>query len=128
MTDGSSSRRRRAAVSLSISATSSDPITQLGWVVETFQQVNRALSTTALGRTELIALGRLLAQISGALLALTDQLSVATQHYERAQLHRALTSATGPSRCVAAGNSLQSCRDGIRATYLAAQAFRADLR
>jgi hypothetical protein len=128
MTDGFSSRRRRSAVSLSISATSSDPITQLEWVVETFHQVNRALSAAALGHAELITLGRLLTQISGALLTLTDQLSVATQHYDRTRLHRAYTGAAGPSRCVTAGNSLQNCRDGIRATYLAAQAFSAHLR
>ncbi|HET9255017.1 MAG TPA: hypothetical protein VFO16_07425, partial [Pseudonocardiaceae bacterium] len=121
--------RRRAAVSLSMSAAASgDPITQLDWVVETFQQVNQALSKTALGRSELIALGGLLAQISGALLVLTDQLSAATQHYDRTQAHRPWASGAGPSRCVTAGSALQGCREGIRATYLAAQAFRADLK
>jgi hypothetical protein len=128
MTDGSSSRRRRTAVSLSVSATSSNPVTQLERVVETFRQVNGALPATVLGRTELIALGQLLAQISGALLALTDQLSAAAQHYDRTQLHRVYSGAAESSRCVTVGNTLQNCRNGIRATYLAAQAFRADLR
>lgn len=125
MTNGFSSRRRRAAVSLSMSTTGSDPIGQLDRVVQTFHQVNRTLSTTALSRTELIALCRHLAQISGALLALTDQLSSATQQHDRSALQRTYSGAALP---VAAGSSLQSCREGIRATYLAARAFYTDLR
>lgn len=54
---------------------SSDPIIQLTRVIEIFHLVNRVLTTTALGREELIALGGLLSQISGALLTLTDLLS-----------------------------------------------------
>lgn len=128
MTAGISSRRRRSTVSLSTPVTSSDPIDQLDRVVEILQQANRALPAMALGCKELIALGGLLAQISSALLALTDQLSVPTQRYDRAQLHRASIDSGGAPRPPAVANSLQRCRDRIRATYLAAQAFDADLR
>jgi hypothetical protein len=69
------SRRRRRDLSLSMPSISNDPITQLTRIIEIFQLVNRALTTTALGREELITLGGLLTQINGALLALTDLLS-----------------------------------------------------
>jgi hypothetical protein len=74
MTDKVSKRRRRA-LSLSMPSISSDAITQLTRIVEIFHLVNRALTTTVLGREELIALGGLLTQISSALLTLTDLLS-----------------------------------------------------
>ncbi len=128
MTNGVSNRRRRTAVSLSMSAASADPIDQLDRVVETFHQVNRALSSTVLGRTELIALGGLLTQISSALLALTDQLAAPTQHFDRNLPHRTYIATTGSSRPAVAGGSLQECRNGIRAAYTAARAFHADLR
>lgn len=128
MTSGMSNRRRRTAVSLSMSPTGGDPIDQLDRVVETFHQVNRALSATALGRTELIALGGLLTQISSALLALTDQLAAPTQHFDRTVPHRGYIATSGASRPAVAGGSLQECRNGIRAAYAAARAFHADLR
>lgn len=128
MTAGISSRRRRAAVSLSMPVTSSDPIGQLDRVVEMLHQANRALSGTALGSKELTALGGLLTQISSALLGLTDQLSAPTQRYDRAQMHGGSIDSGGTVRPPAVANSLQNCREGIRATYLAARAFDADLR
>jgi hypothetical protein len=69
------SKRRRRALSLSMPSMSSDPIAQLTRVIEIFHLVNRALPTTVLEREELITLGGLLAQVSGALLTLTDLLS-----------------------------------------------------
>jgi hypothetical protein len=128
MTAGISNRRRRSAVSLSMPVTSSDPIGQLDRVVEILHQANRALPGTALGRKELTALGGILTQISSALLALTDQLSAPTQRYDRVHWHGASSDSGGVPRPPAVASSLQSCRDGIRATYLAARAFDANLR
>lgn len=128
MTAGISSRRRRSAVSLSMPVTSNDPIGQLDRAVEILHQANRALPGTALGSKELTALGGLLTQISSALLALTDQLSAPAQRYDRAQLHCASVDPGRTPRPLAVAGSLQNCRDGIRATYLAARAFDADLR
>ena len=109
-------------------AASSDPIDQLDRVVEILHQANRALPSMALGGKELTALGGLLTQISSALLALTDQLSVPAQRYDRAQLHRASIDSGGTPRPPAVASSLQNCRYGIRACYLAARAFDAGLR
>ncbi|MBV9013020.1 MAG: hypothetical protein JO272_13400 [Pseudonocardiales bacterium] len=75
-----------------------------------------------MGHQELIALGGLLAQISGALLALTDQLSAPTHRYDRIQQRRARTDASGEPEPVAASSTLQNCRDGLRTTYAAALA------
>jgi hypothetical protein len=48
--------------------TSSDTVDLLDRAVEIVHQINRALPNTALDREELIAVGGLLTQISGALL------------------------------------------------------------
>lgn len=77
------SKRRRRALSLSMPVTSSDPINQLTQVIEIFHLVDRALTTTVLGREEMINLGELITQISGALLTLTDDLrSAFTEYYD----------------------------------------------
>lgn len=128
MTTGISSHRRRAAVSMSLPVTSSDPVDQLDRVVETFHQVNRTLPKAVLGREELIALGGLLTQINGALLTLTDLLSAPAHHYDRARLLRADTDTTSAQRQPAATSLLRDCRDGYFAAYTSARAFHADLR
>jgi hypothetical protein len=128
MTTGISSRRRRAAVSVSLPVVNSDPVEQLDQIVETFHHVNRALPRTVVGREELIALGGLLIQVSGALLTLTDLLSVPAQHCDRTQLRRADIGTTPATRLPAATGLLRGCRDGVLAAYTSARAFHADLR
>ena len=128
MTTGVSGHRRRTAVSVSLPVTSSDPVEQLDQIVETFHQVNRALPKTVLGREELIAVGGLLIQISGALLTLTDLLSVSTHQHDRARLRRADTDTTPIQRLPVATSLLRDCRDGVLAAYNSARAFHADLR
>lgn len=128
MTAGISSHRRRTAVSMSSPVASSDPVDQLDRVIEIFHQVNRALPKVALSREELIALGGLLTQISGALLALTDLLNAPTHHYDRARLLRAEADAILAQRPPAATSLLRDCRNGYLAAYTAARAFHAELR
>lgn len=128
MTTGISARRRRAAVSVSLPVVSNDPVEQLDQIVETFHHVNRALPRAVLGREELIALGGLLIQVSGALLTLTDLLSVPAHHYDRTQLRRADIGTTPATRPPAATGLLRDCRDGVLAAYASARAFHADLR
>jgi hypothetical protein len=128
MTTGVSGHRRRAAVSVSLPVINSDPVEQLDQIVETFHYVNRELPKTILGREELIAVGGLLIQISGALLTLTDLLSVPTHHYDRARLRRADADTTSLQRQPAATGLLRDCRDGVLAAYTSAREFHADLR
>ncbi|MGH4011501.1 MAG: hypothetical protein ACRDTH_25610 [Pseudonocardiaceae bacterium] len=127
MTNGISSRRRRATVSVSSSVTSSDPVDQLDRVVDAFHQINRALPKRVLGHEELIALGGLLTQVSGALLTLTDLLSAPAHHYDRTRL-RTNTDATRAPRPPGATGLLRNCRDGYLAAYTSARALHADLR
>ncbi|MGQ0717693.1 MAG: hypothetical protein ACT4NP_10360 [Pseudonocardiales bacterium] len=128
MTNGISSRRRRATVSVSSSVISSDPVDQLDRVVEAFHQVNRALPKRVLGHEELIALGGLLTQVSGALLTLTDLLSAPAHHYDRTRLLRTDTDTTRAHRPPGATGLLRGCRDGYLAAYTSARALHADLR
>jgi hypothetical protein len=116
--------RRRAAVSV----TSSDPISQLARAAETFQRVNRALPSVVLNREELIALGGLLTQISGALLTLTDLLSAPAYRCDRPRLRRANAGATPTLTPPAAPRLLRNCRDGYLAAYAHARAFHDHLR
>lgn len=120
--------RRRAAVSMSLPVASSDPVEQLDRVVDAFHRVNRTLPKTVLSREELIALGGLVTQISGALLTLTDLLSAPAHHYDRTRLRRVDTDAVVAPRLRGAVSLLRDCRDGFRAAYTAARAFHADLR
>ncbi|MGH3874841.1 MAG: hypothetical protein ACRDSR_25615 [Pseudonocardiaceae bacterium] len=118
------SSRRRAAVSVSSSPISNDPVDQLDRVVDAFHQVNRALPKRVLGPEELIALGGLLTQVSGALLTLTDLLSAPAHHYDRT---RAGTSSRAP-RPPGATSLLRECRDGYLTAYTSARALHAALR
>lgn len=120
--------RRRAAVSVSLPVASSDPVEQLDRVVDAFHRVNRTLPKTVLSREELIALGGLVTQISGALLTLTDLLSAPAHHYDRTRLRRVDTDASSAQRLRGAVSLLRDCRDGFRAAYTSARAFHADLR
>jgi hypothetical protein len=128
MTTGITRQRRRSAVSVSSPITTDDPVDQLDRVVEILHQVNRALPKTVLDREELIALGGLLTQISGALLMFTDLLSAPAHHCNRAQLRRADTEVTPTQQQPAATSLLRDCRDGYLAAYTSARTFHADLR
>src|SRR5918997_2736929 len=110
MTTGITRQRRRTAVSVSLPITTNDPVDQLDHVVEILHQVNQALPKTVLGREELIALGGLLTQISGALLTLTDLLGAPTHHYDRTRLLRADTDTPPDERLGAAPTLLRDCR------------------
>ncbi|MGQ0776032.1 MAG: hypothetical protein ACT4NY_16685 [Pseudonocardiales bacterium] len=126
MTTKVSSHRQRAAVSLSIA--SSEPVEQLDHAVDALHRVNRALPRAALGREELIALGGLLTQISGALLTLADLLSGPAQDYDSTRLLRAEADALRTGRLPSASTLLQDCRNGFFAAGASARAFHADLR
>jgi len=128
MTTGLSHHRRRTAVSVSLPVASSDPVEQLDRVVDAFHRVNRALPKSVLSREELIALGGLLTQISGALLTLTDLLSAPAHHYDRTRLRGVDTDATPAQRLQGAVSLLRDCRDGFLAAYTSARAFHANLR
>src|SRR5919112_2613792 len=112
MPAGISRHRRRTAVSVSSPITTNDPVDQLDRSIEILHQVNRALPKTALGREELIALGGLLTQISGALLTITDLLSAPTHYYDRTRLRHADTEAIPARRQPAATSLLRDCRNG----------------
>lgn len=90
-----------------------DPVQQFDHVVDILNQVNRVLPLTAVGREELIALGGLLTQISGALLEVTDLLGAAAQH---------------PDRTRVATRLLQDCRDSYVTAHTGARVFHADLK
>lgn len=107
---------------------SSEPVEQLDRAVDALHRVNRTLSRTVLGREELIALGGLLTQISGALLTLTDLLSAPTYHCDRTRLLRAGTDATATERPPSAISLLQECRDGFQAASTSARTFHAHLK
>ncbi|MGH8918049.1 MAG: hypothetical protein ACRD0H_06875 [Actinomycetes bacterium] len=128
MTNGISNRRRRTTVSVSSSVTSSDPVDQLDRVVDAFHQVNRALPQKVLGHEELIALGGLLTQVSGALLTLTDLLSAPAHHYERTRLPRVDTGVPPAQQPLGATGLLRDCRDSYLAAYTSARALHANLR
>ncbi len=128
MTTRLSHPRRRTAVSVSLPVASSDPVEQLDRVVDAFHRVNRTLPKTVLSVEELIALGGLLTQISGALLTLTDLLSAPAHHFDRTRLRRVDTDAMPAQRLRAAVSLLRDCRDGFLAAYTSARAFHADLR
>ena len=76
-------------------------------------KVNRVLPLTALRRAELIAIGGLLTQISGALVTVTDVLGAPVQDCDRTRTATRL---------------LRGCRDGYVAAHSCAQAFHADLK
>ena len=126
MTNGVSEHRGRTAVSLPVA--SSEPVEQLDRAVDALHRVNRTLPRTVLSREELIALGGLLTQISGALLTLTERLSTPAQHYDRTRRLRADTGTTAAERLSPATSLLQDCRDGFLAAGTSARAFHADLR
>ncbi len=128
MTTGITRQRRRAAVSMSSPLATNDPVDQLDRVIEILHQVNRALPKTVLDREDLIALGGLLTQVSGALLTLTDLLSAPVHHYDRAQLRRVDTEATPTKPQPAATSLLRDCRDGYLVAYTSARTFHAGLR
>ena len=128
MTTGISRHRRRSAVSRSCSVTTSDPVELLDRVLETFHQVNRALPKRVLTREELVALGGLLTQVSGALLTFTDLLSAPAHHYDRTRVLHANADTTRAAQPPAATGLLRDCRDGFLLAYTSARALHADLR
>jgi hypothetical protein len=113
MTNGITRHRRRATLSISSPVHGSDPIEQLDHVADILNKVNRGLPLTPLGRAELIPIGGLLAQISGALVTVTDVLSAPVQDCDRTR---------------AATRLLRDCRAGYLAAHSCAQALHADLK
>jgi hypothetical protein len=81
-----------------------------------------------LTREELIALGGLLTQVSGALLTLTDLLSAPAHHYDRTRVLHAIADTTSAARPPASTSLLRDCRDGFLVAYSSARAFHADLK
>jgi hypothetical protein len=128
MTTGISRHRRRTAVSRSYAVTTSDPVELLDRVLETFHQVNRALPKRVLTPEELIALGGLLTQVSGAMLTFTDLLSAPTHHYDRTRVLHANADTIPAARPPGAISLLRDCRAGLLVAYTSARAFHADLR
>lgn len=111
-------------MSLSVPTTSSEPVEQLDRAVEIIHQVSRTVSTTVVDREELIALGGLLTQISGALLTLADQLIAPAHHYDRTRaLRHHSTAAHQPSTRL-----LLDCRNNYLSASSAARAFHAQLK
>ncbi|MGH4014787.1 MAG: hypothetical protein ACRDSL_12860 [Pseudonocardiaceae bacterium] len=128
MTDGLMSRpRRRAEVSLSLSETSTEPVEQLDRAVEILHRVTRALPETVLSREELIALGGLLTQISGALLTFTELLIAPVHHYDRTRVPAGNTDAKTPNRHTTT-SLLRDCRNSYVDATASARAFHADIK
>ncbi|MGH3905379.1 MAG: hypothetical protein ACRDTE_14495 [Pseudonocardiaceae bacterium] len=115
--------RRRAEVSLSSPDASSEPVEQLDRAVEIIHRVTRALPGRVLSREELIALGGLLTQISGALLTFTDLLIAPVHHYDRTRTVRAETAVTTQATLL-----LRECRDSYLAAGTSAREFHADIK
>lgn len=124
-----SQQRRRAAVSLSLPVVDEGPVEHLDQAVEIIHRVTRALPETVLNREELIALGGLLTQISGALLTFTDLLIAPVHHYDRTRAVRQPTDTTTTAqRLQAATTSLLNCRNSYLAASTSARAFHADIK
>lgn len=117
--------RRRAEVSLSCPEMSSEPVGQLDQAVELLHRVTRGLSARPLGPEELIALGGLLTQISGALLTITDMLTAPVQHYSRARTGGADSAAAHKPT---AGTLLREARNSYHVAGLAARSLHAELK
>ena len=83
--------------------------------------VSRTLPTAVLDRDELIALGGLLTQISGALLTLTERLTAPVHHYDR-------TRATDPAGLGRAILLLRKCQNSYQAANASAREFHAEIR
>lgn len=115
-------QRRRTEVSLSSPEASSEPVEQLDRAVEIIHRVTRALPGRVVGREELIALGGLLTQISGALLTFTDLLIASVDHYERTRaVHD--TDVTTQATLL-----LRECRNSYLAAGASAREFHADIK
>lgn len=113
MTYGIAGHRRRATLSISSPVDNNDPIGQLDHVVDILNKVNRAMPLTGLGRAELIAIGGLLTQLSGALVTVADVLGAPMRDCDRTRV---------------AARLLRDCRDCYVAARTSAQAFHADLK
>ncbi|MGH3814611.1 MAG: hypothetical protein ACRDUV_19550 [Pseudonocardiaceae bacterium] len=118
------SPRRRSEVSLSSPEASSGPVEQLDRAVEILHGVSRALPETVLSPEELIALGGLLTQISGALLTLTELLIAPVHHYDRTRVPDENTDIKTPT----AATLLRDCRNSYIDASAAARAFHADIK
>ncbi len=119
--------RRRSEVSLSSPEASNEPVEQLDRAVEILHGVSRALPETVLSPEELIALGGLLTQISGALLTLTELLIAPVHHYDRTRVRDENTDTKTPQTPTAT-TLLQDCRNSYVDASAAARAFHADIK
>lgn len=128
MTDQVMSRpRRRGAVSLSSPQLGTEPVGQLDRAVEILHRVTRELPERALSREELIALGGLLTQLSGALVTLTDMLIAPAHHHDRIRTMTDGTDCTVTERPTATA-LLRDCRNSYHAACLSARAFHSGIR
>lgn len=118
--------RRRNEVSLSSPDVGSEPIEQLDRAVEIIHLATRGLPGTVLSREELIALGGLLTQISGALLTFSELLLAPVHHYDRIRAGTDHVDAA-PRRPTATA-LLRDCRNSYHAAGVSARAFHADLK
>ena len=128
MTDRTMSRpRRRTAVSLSSPDAGCQLVEQLDRAVEIIHRATRSLPGAVLSREELIALGGLLTQISGALLTFSELLLAPVHHYDRIRGESAGTTATAPHPPTSTA-LLRDCRNSYHAAGVAACAFHADIK
>ena len=119
--------RRRTEVSLSSPDAGCEPVEQLDRAVEIIHRATRGLPGTVLSREELIALGGLLTQISGALLTFSELLLAPVHHYDRIRGEHDNTDATARHRPTATA-LLRDCRNSYHAAGVSARAFHADLK
>lgn len=119
--------RRRTEVSLSSPDAGSEPVEQLDRAVEIIHRATRGLPGTVLSREELIALGGLLTQISGALLTFSELLLAPVHHHDRIRAGNDAADATAARRPTATA-LLRDCRDSYHAAEASARAFHADLK
>jgi hypothetical protein len=117
--------RRRSEVSLSSSEVGSEPVEQLDRAVEIIHRATRGLPGTVLSREELIALGGLLTQISGALLTFSELLLAPVHHYDR--IRAGNDNADAPRRPTATA-LLRDCRNSYHTACVSARAFHADIK
>lgn len=119
--------RRRSEVSLSSPDAGGEPVEQLDRAVEIIHRATRGLPGTVLSREELIALGGLLTQISGALLTFSELLLAPVHHYDHIRAGNDNADADS-ARLPTATALLRDCRNSYHTASVSARAFHADIK
>jgi hypothetical protein len=124
------SYRRRRPVSLSapsagVVPAGVEPAEQLDRAVEVIHRANRALAAAVPERDELVALGGLLTQISGALGTITERLLTSVHRHDRGS---AINNCPEGIRSQTAADLLRDCRNSYRAACASALALHAHLK